>query len=147
MTNSKKLLLELAIADVEKWQKSITFREGCGYEFKHMDGEEVMYKNDQTILDALKLVLEFENAVDQARTELHMAACDLDWPPVKPYITPIRGKTCDCGRYISHCGKYDSYFCGTCDKWLEDHPVCDDKECQYCTLKRPNKPSEVKYNE
>ena len=37
--------------------------------------------------------------------------------------------------------EFDSYYCLTCDKWLEKK--CSDPKCEYCT-KRPNKPSEKK---
>ena len=34
---------------------------------------------------------------------------------------------------------YDTYFCSTCDVWLEDK--CGDPECEFCTA-RPDKPSD-----
>ena len=36
--------------------------------------------------------------------------------------------------------EYDTYYCKTCNKWLED--PCDDPTCEYCT-KRPPVPLQV----
>ncbi len=48
------------------------------------------------------------------------------------------GSSCDkCGSVIYYDDKYDTYFCQSCNEWLESK--CDDPECEYCT-KRPEKP-------
>ena len=37
--------------------------------------------------------------------------------------------------------KYDAYFCGACDAWIEKK--CRTPSCKYCST-RPDRPSEVR---
>jgi hypothetical protein len=50
----------------------------------------------------------------------------------------VFGHDCVCTKQYSE--KYDTYFCGECNKWLEEK--CTDPDCQYCTT-RPEKPGQV----
>lgn len=50
---------------------------------------------------------------------------------------------CDvCHRRKSYSGKYDAYFCKSCDEWKEKKMNCGDLACQFCILERPPKPSQ-----
>lgn len=42
-----------------------------------------------------------------------------------------------CDEKVIYSEKFDSYFCATCNVWLEDH--CPDNNCKYC-VNRPPKP-------
>ena len=44
---------------------------------------------------------------------------------------------CDNNCEKDYSEEYDAYFCGTCNKWLEDK--CNDPECEYCPA-RPATP-------
>ena len=44
-----------------------------------------------------------------------------------------------CKTVKSYAKEYDSYFCKTCNEWLED--ICTDRECLFCRT-RPLKPNE-----
>jgi len=47
-------------------------------------------------------------------------------------------ETCpDCGEQVSLDEKHDTYFCRTCNKWLEE--TCSDSSCQFCK-DRPSTP-------
>jgi hypothetical protein len=46
------------------------------------------------------------------------------------------GHNCDDTRQYSR--EYDSYYCKSCDRWLED--ICSDRECLFCRI-RPLTPS------
>ena len=51
----------------------------------------------------------------------------------------LKTKCIDCGAERQYNYEYDTYFCSTCDKWLEE--ICGDEECEYC-WGRPPKPSD-----
>ena len=46
----------------------------------------------------------------------------------------------DCGTERSYNETYDTYYCESCNKWLEEK--CSDPECEFC-LTRPNSPFEM----
>jgi len=47
--------------------------------------------------------------------------------------------TCQCNGNEKYSEEYDSYYCDTCNKWLED--ICTDRECLFCKT-RPATPKE-----
>ena len=49
-------------------------------------------------------------------------------------------KCTKCGTTKSHSKKFDSYYCESCNEWLED--ICTDRDCVFCK-QRPFKPNEV----
>lgn len=50
----------------------------------------------------------------------------------------LKEKCLDCGADRLYNDQCDTYFCGACDKWLEE--ACGDEECEYC-WGRPPRPS------
>lgn len=55
----------------------------------------------------------------------------------------IKTNTCtECNSEIKYCNKYDSYYCESCNTWLES--LCEEPDCEYCRH-RPETPSQV-YN-
>ena len=52
-------------------------------------------------------------------------------------LNDFKCKTCDTVK--SYSGEYDSYYCKSCNEWLED--ICTDRDCLYCNT-RPDKPNE-----
>ncbi len=51
----------------------------------------------------------------------------------------LKSKCLDCGAERQYNYTHDTYFCSTCNKWLEE--TCDDEECEFC-WGRPPKPSD-----
>ena len=45
-----------------------------------------------------------------------------------------------CGKERYYTVKYDTYYCPSCDKWLEED--CGDPHCEFCAS-RPSKPSDL----
>jgi hypothetical protein len=48
-----------------------------------------------------------------------------------------------CGKPTNHVYKYDTYACFECDMWTENSAPCPDPDCEFCTLERPEKPSQL----
>ena len=44
-----------------------------------------------------------------------------------------------CGDITSYTVEFDSFYCQSCNEWLED--ICNDRECSFCKT-RPAKPDE-----
>ena len=51
----------------------------------------------------------------------------------------INPNYCDCGSKKKYSEEYDTYYCESCNIWLEDE--CDDAGCEFCK-DRPKKPNE-----
>jgi hypothetical protein len=49
-----------------------------------------------------------------------------------------------CGMIKTYSEKYDAYYCGPCNEWLED--ICTDRDCLYCN-NRPLIPNEQNIKE
>jgi hypothetical protein len=52
-------------------------------------------------------------------------------------LNDFKCKTCDTVK--SYSTEYDSYYCESCNEWLED--ICTDRDCLYCNT-RPHKPND-----
>jgi hypothetical protein len=53
--------------------------------------------------------------------------------------------TCDGeGKPREYSDKYDCYYCGSCNKWIED--ICTDRDCVFCNS-RPLTPNEKNINQ
>lgn len=46
-------------------------------------------------------------------------------------------KCSTCQRYVIYDDTFDSYFCASCNEWLEE--ICDDPHCRNC-VQRPERP-------
>jgi lipopolysaccharide biosynthesis regulator YciM len=53
-------------------------------------------------------------------------------------LTEYRCPKCDAMKNYSN--EYDSWFCESCNEWLED--ICTDRDCEFCK-RRPIKPNGV----
>jgi len=52
----------------------------------------------------------------------------------------IQTKCPNCNSPRLYSKEYDTYYCESCNEWLED--ICTDRDCVYCNS-RPTTPKEV----